>query len=103
MTPMRASVVCLVAAALGAVLFLVGCGKSPPTRFYSLTPVPAAEEGEGRGQPDGGPGLGIGPLEFPAYLARTQIVTTGEGTAMHLPSSISGSSRCARIFSASFW
>ncbi|NDY58323.1 membrane integrity-associated transporter subunit PqiC [Desulfovibrio sulfodismutans] len=74
------------AAILAAVLLMAGCGKSPPTRFYSLTAIPAAVEGAGGTPGDAGacPSLGIGPVEFPAYLDRTQIVTAGAGTAMHL-------------------
>lgn len=70
---------------LAAVVLLAGCGKSPPTRFYSLTAMPAAAD-EATTQRDAGscPSLGIGPVEFPAYLDRNQIVTTGQGAVMHL-------------------
>lgn len=77
------SAAALAAAALGLILFLAGCGKSPPTHFYSLTAVPAdgtREEGAGRQCPS----LGVGPVEFPAYLDRSQIVTTGAGVSMRL-------------------
>ncbi|MDQ7832507.1 MAG: PqiC family protein [Desulfovibrionaceae bacterium] len=73
-------------AILAAVVLVAGCGKSPPTRFYSLTAIPAAVEGAGAPPANAGacPSLGIGPVEFPAYLDRSQIVTTGQGTVMHL-------------------
>ena len=67
---------------LALVLPLLGaCGKSAPTHFYSL----AGEAGE-PAQAPGGPcySLGIGPIDMPAYLDRTQIVTRGEGNRMQL-------------------
>ncbi|MEF3695706.1 PqiC family protein [Desulfolutivibrio sp.] len=76
----------LLGAILAAVFLVAGCGKSAPTRFYSLTAIPAAVEEAGGASADAGacPSLGIGPVEFPAYLDRTQIVTAGAGTVMHL-------------------
>jgi uncharacterized lipoprotein YmbA len=73
-------------AILATAVLMAGCGKSPPTRFYSLTAIPAAVERAGGAPGDAGacPSLGIGPVEFPAYLDRSQIVTTGQGTVMHL-------------------
>lgn len=70
---------------LAAAVLLAGCGKSPPTRFYSLTAIPAVAV-EAKTPQDAGdcPSLGIGPVEFPAYLDRSQIVTTGQGAVMHL-------------------
>lgn len=61
---------------------LAGCGKSAPTHFYSLnaaaTATPAATPA--------GPclSLGIGPVDFPAYLDRSQIVTRLGQNQMHL-------------------
>ena len=83
---LQKTVVVPAALALGLALFVAGCGKSAPTRFYSLTAIPAAVEGVGGTTAKTGacPSLGIGPVEFPAYLDRTQIVTTGAGTAMQL-------------------
>ncbi len=50
---------------------LGGClGKSPPARFYLLGTQAAAPSREAPCI-----GLGIGPVDFPAYLDRTQIVT----------------------------
>jgi uncharacterized lipoprotein YmbA len=69
-----------VALALSLALFMAGCGKSPPTRFYSLTAAQATDAVPARDCPS----LGVGPVEFPAYLDRTQIVTTGAGTTMQL-------------------
>ena len=70
------------ALALCLILFLAGCGKSAPTRFYSLTAAPAAAGATAETRDC--PALGLGPVEFPAYLDRSQIVTPGQGTSMHL-------------------
>ena len=47
---------------------LAGCGVTPPARFYILTPAGNSDTGS---QP--GPALGIGPVDFPAYLDRPEI------------------------------
>jgi uncharacterized protein len=54
-------------------LLAVGCGKSSPTHFYSLN----AATGDQTATPTAAPciALGIGPVDFPAYLDRSQIVT----------------------------
>jgi uncharacterized lipoprotein YmbA len=61
-------------------LSLVGCGtlspRSDPSRFFTLTPLPQAEEAgtKGAGNP-AGISLGIGPVTLPGYLDRQEIVT----------------------------
>ncbi|KAA6186990.1 membrane integrity-associated transporter subunit PqiC [Thiohalocapsa marina] len=61
---------------LSMVWLLGGCASSPPSRFYVLTPMttataPAADI-------VGGPlSLGVGPVEFPQFLDRPQIVSRG--------------------------
>jgi hypothetical protein len=52
---------------------LMGCvtGRTPPTTFYLLTPQTQAHTSK---EVDG-PLVGVGPVEFPHYLDRTQIVT----------------------------
>ena len=59
-----------------AVLLLSGC-SSPEPRFYVLSGVPApTRQIPGRGQDIA---VGVGPVEFPDYLDRPQIVTrTGQ-------------------------
>jgi uncharacterized protein len=66
-----------------ALPMLSACGKSAPVRFYSLasdsrtvqaTPAPKTPCFA----------LGVGPVDFPAYLDRTQIVTRGDANRMHL-------------------
>ena len=61
---------------------LAGCGKSAPTHFYSLSGAAPAAEGDG----PSGPCLavGIGPVDFPSYLDRSQIVTRTGTNQMHL-------------------
>ena len=56
------------------VLFtVVGCGSSPPVRYYALS----ATSTEARQDPDDAAILGLGPLRMPEYLNRSQIVTRG--------------------------
>jgi len=66
----------LVALALTAPL-LGGCGKSAPTRFYTLAPDPVVQQALSDKAASGQPcrSLGIGPVDFPPYLDRNQIVT----------------------------
>jgi len=57
------------------VLLVLGCTSSPPTRFYTLSSL---QEGGGelRGSPsDQDLAIGVGPIKFPEYLDRTEIVT----------------------------
>jgi uncharacterized lipoprotein YmbA len=70
-----------IAVAACALPLLAGCGKSAPTHFYSLSaPPPKTAEAPA------GPclSLGIGPVDFPAYLDRSQIVTRLGQNQMHL-------------------
>ncbi len=70
------------AAALLAVLLtgsLPGCGSSPPSSFYTLSPSPltpigSAVEGD----------ITVGPVDIAEYLNRPQIVTRGSGSEMKL-------------------
>ncbi len=70
------------AAALVAILLtgsLLGCGSSPPSRFYTLnsstlTRIGSVADGD----------ITIGPVEIPDYLNRPQIVTRGEGSELKL-------------------
>lgn len=75
----------LVLAAMAAALpLLAGCGKSAPTHFYSLNAA-AAPQAASPAAP-AGPclSIGVGPVDFPAYLDRTQIVTRTGANSMHL-------------------
>ncbi len=56
-------------------LFVLGCASSPPTRFYTLSSL---QEGgiERRGSTsDQGFVITVGPVKFPGYLDRAEIVT----------------------------
>lgn len=57
------------------VLVLAGCGTTQPSRFYLLTPV----QPETAADELGSLRLGIGPIEFPEYLQRSQIVSRKAG------------------------
>jgi uncharacterized protein len=75
-----------------AVLFAAGCGKSAPTRYYTLSSLAANGQQAGDpAQPPAGPGpdkgslvLGVGPVEAPAYLERSQIVSRLGANRMHV-------------------
>jgi uncharacterized protein len=57
-------------------LFLLwGCASSPASRFYTLSFLAAAGKG-GEGKPLAkGLSIGVGPIKFPEYLERLEIVT----------------------------
>jgi hypothetical protein len=53
-----------------------GCKAStPPISFYTLTPIPAAQDGGGDQTVSKDILIGIGPVKFPNVLDRPQIVT----------------------------
>jgi uncharacterized protein len=59
--------------ALALASTLTGCATSPPSNFYTLTPIPG---GSAELAPKGGAlSLGVGPVAFPAFLDRPQIVS----------------------------
>ncbi len=60
--------------ALAAVLLLAGCASTPPSSFYTLTPLPDATVRRGD-VAAGGIAVGLGPVTFPQFLDRPQIVT----------------------------
>jgi uncharacterized lipoprotein YmbA len=53
---------------------LTACGSSPPVRFYTLEPIPGVTSTTNVENT-----IGVGPLRFPEYLSRPQIVSTGTG------------------------
>lgn len=53
------------------VVILAGCGVTKPSRFYLLTPI---EDSRTQEMATSGPTLGIGPVTFPPYLDRPEIV-----------------------------
>lgn len=64
-----------------ALLGLAACTPTPPTRLYTLVPVdrPGEEVAKRRTRP---PIVGLGPIRFPDYLDRPQIVTRVSATRM---------------------
>ncbi len=56
------------------------CAHSPPSNFYTLRPLAAAD---GRGATTGGViGIGLGPVTFPTFLDRPQIVTRDQNNRL---------------------
>ena len=61
-----------------AVLLVSACGSSPPVRYYTLSTASVATPED----PADARILGLGPLNVPEYLNRTQIVTRGNGAEL---------------------
>jgi len=53
---------------------LAGCASTPPSNFYTLTPIPEAST-RNSDLAGGGVSLGLGPVVFPQFLDRPQLVT----------------------------
>jgi uncharacterized protein len=62
-------------------LFLTGCGSTPVSRFYMLTPVEQVASAQVL---TGQPHIGVGPVSFPKYLDRPQIVTRSANAEIYL-------------------
>jgi hypothetical protein len=64
-------------------LLLIACATSPPSSFYVLTPIPeaAASAADIEG---GGVSIGIGPVVFPQFLDRPQLVTRDSANRLSL-------------------
>jgi len=68
-----------------ALIFLGACaGSSAPMRFYLLNPLPDSEKGRQRRILPSTVTVGIGPVKFPAYLDRRQIVTRVTENELHV-------------------
>ncbi|WP_296806238.1 PqiC family protein [Thiocapsa sp.] len=63
-----------------AVLVTTGCATSPPSSFYTLTPMRAMPDSGGA--PSSGLSVGLGPVNFPQFLDRPQIVTRDAGNRL---------------------
>jgi uncharacterized lipoprotein YmbA len=74
---------------------LAGCGVTKPSRYYLLTPV--EEQGAGTVSTPS-PALGIGPVAFPAYLDRPEIVLRSGGNEVNY----AGSNRWAEPLKTAF-
>lgn len=71
------------AAALALTLLLAGCASSPPSSFYTLSPLPATD-GPGADIRGGSLAIGIGPVTFPQFLDRPQIVSRDSANRLAL-------------------
>ncbi len=60
---------------LGTSTVMAGCVSSPVTRYYVLAPLSNSEGGNKPAGNQDDPAIGIGPVQFPKYLDRPQIVT----------------------------
>jgi uncharacterized lipoprotein YmbA len=54
---------------------LAGCGSTPLTQFYKLSSLPSAQQEIPAASPGEEIAIGVGPVDFPGYLDRPQIVT----------------------------
>jgi len=61
---------------LVGVMMLTACGRTPPSKFYTLQPV--QQPSMGRSLP-ADVGLAVGPVEIPAEIDRAEIVTRDAG------------------------
>lgn len=64
--------------AVGFVVLLAACGSSPPVHYYSLQSL----ELDYLEDVDDSAVMYLGPLRLPEYVARTQLVTRGEGAVV---------------------
>ena len=72
------AIVAMGVASLAVVVLHSGCvgtGQSPPSRFYLLSSIDSANDSFENPSSFDDAGIGLGPLRFPAYLKRPQIVT----------------------------
>ena len=58
-----------------ALLFVLGCASSPASRFYTLSSLQEGGRRPGEFPTDQGLTIVVGPIQFPEYLDRTEIVT----------------------------
>lgn len=65
---------------------LSACATSPPSKFYVLTPLPAADSPSAAEGRRNHPALGVGPIKLPAYLDRSEIVTRSGSNSLNLAS-----------------
>ena len=56
-------------------IMLGGCGRSPASRFYVLSPLPESEKDMQVKTDKGCYAIGIGPITLPDYTDRSEIVT----------------------------
>ena len=57
------------------VFFGAACSSTPPTKFYKLNSLPTAQQESPAAHLGEDISIGVGPVEFPEFLNRPQIVT----------------------------
>jgi uncharacterized lipoprotein YmbA len=67
-----------------SLLFVLGCASSPPTRFYTLSSLQEGGKGSRESTSDQGFAIVVGPIKFPAYLDRAEIVTRSSSNKITL-------------------
>ncbi len=77
------------------VAILAGCGVTKPSRFYILTP---SDDSGPPAMTTPGPAVGVGPVSFPAYLDRPEIVHRSGNNQLHY----AGSERWAEPLETTF-
>ncbi len=75
---------CILAASVLLSVWLSGCGATQPSRFYLISPLPEAENGQPVQDNEHTPVLGIGPVFVPSYLDRPQMVTRSGPNRLNL-------------------
>ena len=69
---------------VAAYLALAGCASSPPSRFYTLNPLPSGEAKQSSPTATNPVSVSIAPVEIPDYLDRPQIVTRDGSNELRL-------------------
>jgi len=62
-------------ASLFLIFLLVACSSTPATKFYKLNSLPSGQQENPAAIPGMDIAIGVGPVEFPEFLDRPQIVT----------------------------
>lgn len=57
------------------VFFVVACGSTPPVAYYTLNTLPEMQQEIPAAVMDDTIAIGVGPVEFPKFLDRPQMVT----------------------------
>jgi hypothetical protein len=65
-------------------LFVLGCASSPPTRFYTLSSLQEGGSERRESPSDQSLIIGVGPINFPEYLDRAEIVTRSSSNKITL-------------------
>jgi len=80
---MNAARVMTGAGTLLCILLGAGCASSPPPRFYTLVPLPEAQT-RAAALTAGVLAIGLGPVRFPGFLERPQLVARVRDTELAL-------------------